>query len=383
MIISRALEVMSVSVAPHPKYPGVWVIRVYADGRKKDPKTGKPSNKRLTILHEGDEASARIFEAEIKKSHRGESPSLLAPTLEEALPKFLEYYRNYAAQGTVEDFLRVWRRCLRPMFGRLRPVQISAVMVEQYKAKRLNDTYLPGKPAQEQDQDTPEERARRKPISKRTITKELMYLSTFCSWMSKPEVNLAAPLTFKIRGWTKKHTAAPMPKILTRRDVVMVLRRSERRYRAIFAVCYYAGLRKSEALNLTTRDVFIDQGYMVVRGKGNKQRVVPIHRKLKVYLRKRTEGDLLFPNPQTGQAYDHVKKALARASDAASVKNVHLHLLRHAFGTHSIMSGISIRALQLMLGHSSVTTTEIYSRLANEFLGAEMEKFGGGGLKGK
>lgn len=371
------------SVSPHSKYPGVWVIRVYADGRKTDPKTGKPSNKRVTILHEGDEASARIFEAEIKKSHRGESPRLLAPSLEEALPKFLEYYKNNSSEKTVADFLQVWRRHLAPVFGKLRPVQITAGMVEQYKSKRVGETYLPGKPGQLLQDDKPGDTEKRKIVSKRTITKELVYLSAFCTWMARPEINLAAPLSFKIKGWGKKFTTAPMPGILTRREVVMILRRSERQYRPIFAVCYYAGLRRSEALNLTAQDVFLSQGYIVIRGKGNKQRIVPIHRKLKTFLRKRITSGFLFLNKETGKPFDDVKKALSRAAQAIGVEGMHLHLLRHAFGTHSIMSGISPRALQLMLGHSSMATTEIYSRLANDFLGIEMEKFGGGALKSK
>jgi len=365
-----------VSVSPHPKYPGVWIIRVYADGRKINPKTGKPNNKRLTILHEGDEASARIFEAEVKKGYRGESPRLLAPTLDEALPRFLEYYRNHSSDKTVTDFLRIWGRHLGPVFGKLRPVQITAGMIEQYKTKRVGETYLPGKPGQKLEEDLSGDAEKRKPVTKRTITKELVYLSAFCSWMARPEINLAAPLSFKIKGWGQKHTAAPMPAILTRRDVVMILRSAERQYRPIFAVCYYAGLRRSEALNLSAQDVFLSQGYMVIRGKGNKQRVVPIYRKLRCYLRKRLPSGLLFPNPKTGKAYDDVKKALNRAAKVAGVGDVHLHLLRHAFGTHSIMSGISPRALQLMLGHSSMATTEIYSKLANDFLGAEMQKFG-------
>ena len=90
------------SVTKHPKYEGVWIVRFYGEGKKKDPKTGKVNNKKMYILYEGDEAGARIFEAEAKKSYRGETPRLLAPTLKEALPKFLEYYRNNVSSGTVE-----------------------------------------------------------------------------------------------------------------------------------------------------------------------------------------------------------------------------------------------------------------------------------------
>ena len=117
---------------------------------------------------------------------------------------------------------------------------------------------------------------------------------------------------------------------------------------------------------------------MTIRGKGNKQRIVPIHRKVRVYLKKRMKNGFLFINEKTGKPFYDAKKALKRAAEKAGVDGVYMHLLRHAFGTHSIMSGISPRALQMMLGHSSITTTEIYSRLANDFLSEEMKKFGTG-----
>jgi len=204
--------------------------------------------------------------------------------------------------------------------------------------------------------------------------------------MSQPEINLAKPLHFSIKGFSRKQTEAPTPIVPTRQEVVMLLRRSERQYRSIFAFCYYSGARRSEALQLTGNCINWSQGYVVIRGKGNKQRIVPIFRKLRVYLRKRSKvkAGYVWTNPETGKPWNDVKKALQRAAQKSGLEQrIYLHLLRHSFGTHSIQSGASLRSVQMLMGHSSSKVTEGYVTLANQFLSTEMDKFGGGSLRQK
>lgn len=130
-------------------------------------------------------------------------------------------------------------------------------------------------------------------------------------------------------------------------------------------LCYYAGLRKTEATRLEAKHVNWSQNYLLVTGKGNKERIVPMHRKLCVYLRKRPKSGFLFTNP------------LRRAADKAGLdQHVYMHLLRHGFGTHGIQSGINLRTMQLLMGHSSSQMTERYTTLAAQFLTEEMRKFG-------
>jgi len=91
--------------------------------------------------------------------------------------------------------------------------------------------------------------------------------------------------------------------------------------------------------------------------------------------RKRLSGELKPP-------WQDFKKALQRASDKAGIsQHVYMHLLRHGFGTHSIQSGINLRSLQILMGHSSSQVTEIYTTLAGQYLGQEIEKFGRGAMR--
>lgn len=369
------------SLNKHPKYPGVYVARIYVDGRRKDPKTGKPSNKRATFHFEGTEAQALDWYAQLlKTSQKAAIP--LAPSLDHVWPDFCIYYKNKTSETTYSDFLKTWNRHLKPFFGQLRPMQITPGQIENYKTKRLAETYLPGKVKQLPVDDTEEQKLKRRPISRKRINNELFYLSAMIAWMTLPEINHALPLGFKIKGFPAKQVKAALPIVPDRREVITLLRAAERPYRAMLCVWYYGGLRRKELLTMTGNRVNLVQNYMIVLGKGNKERVVPIHRKIRVYLRKHHTDGFMWTNPKTKKPWVHLTRAINRAADKAGLeKHIYIHLLRHSFGTHSIQSGIDIRSLQLLLGHSNVTTTEIYSTLATGFLAEQMEKLGGGSLR--
>jgi integrase/recombinase XerD len=99
-------------------------------------------------------------------------------------------------------------------------------------------------------------------------------------------------------------------------------------------------------------------------------------------LRKRYKKGLLFVNPKTEKEYVDLRKPLKRAAEKAGIdQHVYMHLLRHSFGTHSIQSGIGLRTLQMLMGHSSSQVTEIYTTLAGQYLGQEIEKFGRGAMR--
>lgn len=193
-----------------------------------------------------------------------------------------------------------------------------------------------------------------------------------------PQINYARPLPFKIEGYKGKAIKAPLPIVPSRRDIILLIRAAERIYRPVLLLCYYGGLRKTEALTIQGRKINFAHGYMVVRGKGNKERIVPMFRKLRVHLRRRYQKGYLFTNPATGHPYVDMKRALDRAAKKSGIEqHVYLHLLRHGFGTHSIMSGIGLRSVQMIMGHSSAQVTEIYTTLAGQFLSHELDKFGG------
>ena len=158
------------------------------------------------------------------------------------------------------------------------------------------------------------------------------------------------------------------------------------RNRAIIETLYSCGLRVSELVNLEINKLFIEEEYVVIRGKGNKERIVPISEtaihEIKLYLEDRQhldikvgEENILFLNRRgrrlTRVMIFYIIKQLAAL--AGIRKEISPHTLRHSFATHLLEGGANLRAIQQMLGHESIATTEIYihidrSRLRDEIL---------------
>lgn len=153
------------------------------------------------------------------------------------------------------------------------------------------------------------------------------------------------------------------------------------RDRAMLELAYGAGLRVSEWIGLATRDVLLEDGLVRVLGKGNKERLVPIGRTaigaVAVYLRElrpqleRGAGQgYLFLN---GQGHPLTRmgawKILRKYVDLAGIeKPVSPHTLRHSFATHLLEGGADLRAVQEMLGHADIATTQIYTHVDREYL---------------
>ncbi len=342
----------------------LYEIRYYSEKRIKDPTTGKPGNGgRKRVLFTGSESEAQGFYASLLRLPRTTTPTLI-PTIAQAWSDFCLYYENHVSSTTYRDYLCTWGKHLSPYFGQLRPREFTPALIERYKQFRLSQVTVRGTPP-----------------SRKTITKEVSYLAAMTTWMALPENNHSAPVPFAVRGFSRKQTAPPPIKIPTRSQVIRLLRCAEPEYRGIFATCYYAGLRKSEALKLCREHVNLGQGVMMIVGKGNKLRIVPIFRKLKAYLRRRLRRTslvqpYLFTNPETGKPWVDVKKPLDRAATKAQADHTWLHLLRHSFGTHCIQSGLDLRTVQMLMGHSSSQVTERYTHLAANFLIGELDRFG-------
>lgn len=159
------------------------------------------------------------------------------------------------------------------------------------------------------------------------------------------------------------------------------------RNRAIIEVAYSCGLRVSEIVGLTMSDLFLDESVIRVTGKGGKQRLVPISRSaihyLLLYLELRQKErissnseQIVFLN-QKGSKLSrvmvfYITKELA--VKAGISKSISPHTLRHSFATHLVQGGADIRAVQQMLGHSSIVTTEIYTHLDLDDLRKAIDK---------
>lgn len=159
------------------------------------------------------------------------------------------------------------------------------------------------------------------------------------------------------------------------------------RNRAIIEMLYGSGLRVSELCELERRRVFTDEGFLVVKGKGNKERSVPISDVAIDWIRKYQsefsrcgapvkpgEEDYLFLNRRgrhlTRVMVFYIVRDLAAA--AGIVKTISPHTLRHSFATHLLEGGANLRAIQQMLGHESIATTEIYLHLDTSHLREEI-----------
>jgi len=147
------------------------------------------------------------------------------------------------------------------------------------------------------------------------------------------------------------------------------------RDRAMLEVLYATGLRVSELVNLARGDVNLKIGFVRCVGKGNKERIVPLGSvavgSLQHYLAAREDdAPVLFPGrrrrPITRAAFWQTIKRLAKR--AGILKDISPHTLRHSFATHLLERGADLRAIQEMLGHSSITTTQIYTHVSADFL---------------
>lgn len=161
------------------------------------------------------------------------------------------------------------------------------------------------------------------------------------------------------------------------------------RNRAMLEVMYSCGLRVSELVGLKLSGLFLDVGFIKVTGKGDKERLVPIgdeaakqvilyknHVRSQVPI-KIGQEDFVFLN-RRGSALSRVMVFMVLkelAARAGIEKNVHPHTLRHSFATHLVEGGADLRAVQEMMGHKSITTTEIYTHLDRAYLRTTLEKF--------
>lgn len=161
------------------------------------------------------------------------------------------------------------------------------------------------------------------------------------------------------------------------------------RNRTIIETMYSCGLRVSELINLKISDLFFEEGFIKVTGKGNKERFIPIHftaqKYISIYINSirnqikpiKSFEDTLFLNRRgkglTRQMIFTILKGLAVKIDLN--KKISPHTLRHSFATHLLKNGADLRAIQQMLGHESITTTEVYVHLDTTYLKEVVETY--------
>ena len=172
-------------------------------------------------------------------------------------------------------------------------------------------------------------------------------------------------------------------------DVIDLSTPEGHRNRAMAEVMYGCGLRVSELVTLRLSNLFFDDGFVKVVGKGNKERLIPIgstamkmvnlyvngkRKELKI---KKGEEDYVFLNRRGAHLTREMVFMLVKkwVKDAGIEKTVSPHTFRHSFATHLIEGGADLRAVQEMLGHESITTTEIYTHLDQDYLRTNIALF--------
>ncbi|MDF1558786.1 MAG: site-specific tyrosine recombinase XerD [Bacteroidales bacterium] len=218
--------------------------------------------------------------------------------------------------------------------------------------------------------------------SARTQARLISGIRSFCRYMlmegiigEDPSVLLESP-----------RTGMKLPEVLSVAEIDMMIgtidlsRPEGHRNRAIIEVMYSCGLRVSELVNMRLTDIHRNEGFISVTGKGNKQRLVPVGsvalREIDNYFERRvmlpviTDTNILFLN-RRGRRLTRVMvfTIIKKAAEAAGIgKNISPHTLRHSFATHLVEGGADLRAVQEMLGHESITTTEIYTHIDRSYL---------------
>jgi integrase/recombinase XerD len=177
-----------------------------------------------------------------------------------------------------------------------------------------------------------------------------------------------------------------LPEVLTINEIDRMIEEIDlskpegHRNKAIIETLYGCGLRVSELVNLRLTDIHYGEGFVIVTGKGNKQRLVPVSGKalkeIDIYKQDRDrlpivhDRNILFLNRRGAKLtramiFTIIKELAARAGIR---KNISPHTFRHSFATHMIEAGADLRAVQEMLGHESILTTEIYTHIDRSFL---------------
>ncbi len=197
-----------------------------------------------------------------------------------------------------------------------------------------------------------------------------------------PVVNLSAPKTWFV-----------LPQFLTLKEVEALLSQPDEkgvrglRDKAMLELLYATGLRVSELVVLKPKDLNMEDGFLICRGKGNKERIVPLGnsaaRAIQKYLNEARPKLVKQPNEslfltQQGKAFTRQgfwKLLKSYAQKAGLEVKISPHTLRHSFATHLLERGADLRSVQLMLGHSQITTTQIYTHVSRERLRRVYEKF--------
>lgn len=220
-------------------------------------------------------------------------------------------------------------------------------------------------------------------VSARTVARRLSSLRRLYEYLLREDQIKQNPVS----NVDAPRLGRTLPKTLTEAEVEALLNAPDTeqaagvRDKTMLELLYATGLRVSELVGLTVQQVNLRQGVVRVTGKGNKERLVPMGEEANLWLERylssaRSEilnhalTDAVFPSNRgkamTRQTFWHMVKRYAKVAEIK--KTLSPHVLRHAFATHLINHGADLRVVQMLLGHSDISTTQIYTHVARERL---------------
>jgi integrase/recombinase XerD len=226
-------------------------------------------------------------------------------------------------------------------------------------------------------------------LSPRSMARIISSLKSFYRFLvldgilkKNPAVNLSSPKTW-----------LALPKFLTVKEVESLLSQTEEenvrgiRDKAMLELLYATGLRASELVSLKIKDLNMEDGFLLCLGKGGKERLVPIGESAVKAVRKyldearpkllKQSSEFLFVTQRGGaftrQGFWKLLKVYARK--AGLDLKISPHIMRHSFATHLLERGADLRSVQLMLGHSQITTTQVYTHVSRKRLRRVYDKF--------
>ncbi len=229
---------------------------------------------------------------------------------------------------------------------------------------------------------------RRRGISPRSISRALAAIRGFYGFLAEeglrednPAVHLVSPKTLK-----------KLPKVLAESEVDALLAAPDPTTpqglcdKAMLELLYATGLRVSELVGLRLAQLRLDSGFLVAFGKGSKERIVPVGERAELWIRKylaearpvlvRGRHDVVFVSRRgTGMTRQRFWQRLRDLGLAVGLRDLSPHVLRHSFASHLLEHGADLRAVQMMLGHADISTTQIYTHIHQRRLRQLYEKF--------
>ena len=230
-----------------------------------------------------------------------------------------------------------------------------------------------------------------KNINSRSQSRLLSSLKSFFNYLVFEGYNNISPMELI----ESPKIVTKLPDVLSIEEIKLLIKNSELnknhgiRNSAILETLYGSGLRVSELINLKLSDIHYDDKLLLIQGKGNKQRLVPLgsisESKVSNYINnyrilkkvKKNSNDIVFLNRNgkkltRAMIFNIVKEAQNKSNIK---KTVSPHTFRHSFATHLLENGADLRSIQIMMGHENITTTEVYTHLDTKHLSKTLNKF--------